>query len=125
LRELPIWLNVLRALSLGLVYGYIEEIFIVSVPSDSPAGMYYRIAYTVLLVVPFINPNLYVWGADAVLATMVQDGTFWIIDYALNHNLPVSWAAYYPVVDHVPLLYFPAAPLIVYLYYQARKHKID
>ena len=99
--------------------------FVLTVPTNSALGWYYRIAYTLLVIVPFINPNLFVWGADAIFAATVQDGAFWIIDYTLNRRLPTQWAVYYPVYGHVPLLYFPAAPLIVYLYIQARKHKID
>jgi hypothetical protein len=119
-RELPLWLNVSRAAALGLVYGFIELQF-VSTSAEGP----YRVAYFLLLSLPFINLNLFVWGADAVFATTVQDASFWVMDYASKGALPSAWAWFYPVWGHLPLLYIPAVPLIVYLYRQGARHRIE
>jgi hypothetical protein len=129
-REIPIKLNIARALFLGAIYGYIEEAFVNPttgpLPPDAPLAVAYRIAYIALLILPFINLNYWIWVADGVLATIVQDVLFWVIDFFFGKGeLPRSWAWYYPVLGHVPLLYIPAVPLIVYLYWKGAKHRID
>jgi hypothetical protein len=109
--------NILRALALGLIYGYIEEAYVKGQnASNDPSLGYgfdlYRVIYTLLLAMPFINSDLRLWLADGVLATLAQDSSFWV--YA--KELPVQWSWYYPVADHVPLLYLPAIPVILFLY---------
>lgn len=119
-RELPLWLNLARAAALGVVYGFIELQFV-----NTTAFGSYRVAYLLLLSLPFINLNLFVWAADAIFATTVQDGSFWVMDYATRGALPASWAWFYPVWGNLPLLYVPAVPLIIYLYWQGAKHRIE
>jgi len=128
-REIPLRLNIARALFLGAIYGYIEEAFVNPTTGplspDAPLAVAYRIAYVALLILPFINLNYWVWAADGILATIVQDVLFWILDYFGTGELPRSWAWYYPVLGHVPLLYIPAIPLIIYLYWKGARHRID
>ena len=102
-------LNLLRVLSLGVSYGIIETY----VPGyEIPV---YRIIYIVMLAFPFISRNLWLWLSDAITCMLVQDITFWIY----LRELPKQWAWYYPVYNHIPLLYLVAIPLAVYSYVMA------
>jgi len=108
-------LNILRPVCLGLVYGYLETVLRVSIPE-----YIYRPIYIALLVLPFVNLNYYIWLGDGVLAMFIQDLSYWIF----KHELPWPWSWYYPVWNHVPLLYFPAIFIIIYAYHKGSKKTI-
>jgi hypothetical protein len=104
--------NILRAVFLGLTYGFLEVHLSVQLPE-----LTYRIVYALLLTLPFVNSNLWIWAADGLLAQAVQDSSFWVF----ARKLPFQWAWYYPVVGHVPIDDVVAAVLIVFFYLKGRK----
>ena len=108
-------INIVRALSLGISYGIIETyVPIEQIPI-------YRIIYLVMLSLPFISVNYFVWLGDAALCMLVQDMTYW----AYLHEIPGQWAWYYPVYHGIPLLYPAGIVLITIFYWSARKFSIE
>jgi len=107
-------INIVRALSLGISYGIIETyVPIKEIPI-------YRIIYLVMLSLPFISVNYFVWLGDAALCMLVQDMTYW----AYLHEIPDQWAWYYPVYHGIPLLYPAGIVLITIFYWRARKIRL-
>jgi hypothetical protein len=106
-----ILINIVRALSLGITYGIIETY----VPSNQIPV--YRILYILMLSLPFISRNLWLWLGDAVLCMFVQDVTYWLY----IGEKPWQWAWYYPVVDSFPLLYPIAVIVVILAYWRASK----
>jgi hypothetical protein len=105
-------INILRGLLLGLVYGWIEE---THVSQTSTVG--YRIAYLLLLALPFISRDWKLWLGDGVTAMLTQDASFWVF----AQTWPWSWAWYYPVLDRVPLLYPIALFTMIVVYWKAAR----
>ena len=64
--------------------------------------------------------NIWIWLGDGVLSMLVQDIVFWLV----MRQDPVSWAWYYPVIDHFPVWYIIGFPLVIILYYLAKKKPI-
>ena len=104
-------INIVRALSLGISYGIVETY----VPIEQIPV--YRIIYVVMLSLPFISVNYFVWLGDAVLCMLVQDITYW----TYLHEIPGQWAWYYFVYHGIPLLYPAGIVLITIFYWRARK----
>jgi hypothetical protein len=104
-----ILINIARALSLGVTYGIIETY----VPLNQIPV--YRILYILMLSLPFISRNLWLWIGDATLCMLVQDITYWVY---INQK-PWQWSWYYPVVYGVPLLYPFAVAIIILAYRRA------
>jgi hypothetical protein len=103
-------INILRGLLLGLVYGWIED---THVSQTFTVG--YRIAYVLLLALPFISRDWKLWLGDGVTAMFTQDASFWVF----ARTWPSSWAWYYPVLDGVPVLYPIAVLMMIVLYWRA------
>jgi len=107
-----ILINIVRALSLGITYGIIETY----VPGNQIP--IYRVLYILMLSLPFISRNLWLWLGDAVLCMFVQDMTYWVY----IGEKPYQWAWYYPVVDGLPLLYVPAVIIVIVAYWRAYRY---
>ena len=108
-------INIVRALSLGISYGIIETY----VPIEQIPV--YRIIYVVMLSLPFISVNYFVWLGDAVLCMLVQDITYW----AYLHEIPGQWAWYYFVYHGIPLLYPAGIIIIILSYLKAKKYNVE
>jgi len=108
-------INIVRALSLGISYGIIETY----VPIEQIPV--YRIIYVVMLSLPFISVNYFVWLGDAVLCMLVQDITYW----AYLHEIPGQWAWYYFVYHGIPLLYPAGIIIIILSYWKAKKYNVE
>jgi hypothetical protein len=111
-----LWINILRAILLGLTYGYLEVHISVTLPT-----LVYRVVYILLLTLPFVNSNLWIWFADGLLAQATQDSSFWLF----KGQLPYSWAWYYPVWHHIPLDDVIASIVIVILYSKGKNYNIQ
>jgi len=108
-------INIVRALSLGISYGIVETyVPIEQIPI-------YRVIYIVMLSLPFISVNYFVWLGDAVLCMLVQDITYW----AYLHEIPGQWTWYYPVVYGIPLLYPAGIIIIILSYWKAKKYSVE
>ena len=109
-------INIVRAVSLGICYGIIEPlIYVETFP------IMYRILYIAMFLLPFMNlDNIWIWLGDGTLSMLVQDIMFWLVTY----QDPVSWSWYYPVIDHFPVWYIIGFPLVIILYYLAKKKPI-
>ena len=108
-------INIVRALSLGISYGIIETY----VPIEQIPV--YRIIYVVMLSLPFISVNYFVWLGDALLCMLVQDITYW----AYLHEIPGQWAWYYFVYHGIPLLYPAGIIIIILSYLKAKKYNVE
>jgi len=108
-------INIVRALSLGISYGIVETY----VPIEQIPV--YRVIYIVMLSLPFISVNYFVWLGDAVLCMLVQDITYW----AYLHEIPGQWAWYYFVYHGIPLLYPVGIIIIILSYWKAKKYSVE
>jgi len=108
-------INIVRALSLGISYGIVETY----VPIEQIPV--YRVIYIVMLSLPFISVNYFVWLGDAVLCMLVQDMTYW----AYLHEIPGQWAWYYFVYHGIPLLYPVGIIIIILSYWKAKKYSVE
>ena len=108
-------INIVRALSLGISYGIVETY----VPIEQIPV--YRVIYIVMLSLPFISYNYFVWLGDAVLCMLVQDITYW----AYLHEIPGQWAWYYFVYHGIPLLYPVGIIIIILSYWKAKKYSVE
>ena len=108
-------INIVRALSLGISYGIVETY----VPIEQIPV--YRIIYVVMLSLPFISVNYFVWLGDAVLCMLVQDITYW----AYLHEIPGQWTWYYFVYHGIPLLYPAGIIIIILSYWKAKKYNVE
>ena len=108
-------INIVRALSLGISYGIVETY----VPIEQIPV--YRVIYIVMLSLPFISVNYFVWLGDAVLCMLVQDMTYW----AYLHEIPGQWAWYYFVYHGIPLLYPAGIIIIILSYWKAKKYSVE
>jgi len=108
-------INIVRALSLGISYGIVETY----VPIEQIPV--YRVIYIVMLSLPFISVNYFVWLGDAVLCMLVQDITYW----TYLHEIPGQWAWYYFVYHGIPLLYPAGIIIIILSYWKAKKYSVE
>lgn len=101
--------NMLRSLLFGIVYSILEV--------DIPIWEYiptldYRILYFIIFAIATFSTSYLVWGANFFLSMTFEDISYWII----KNQLPFSYAWYYPVFDHIPLVDTIGGILSVVLY---------
>jgi len=101
--------NILRSLLFGMVYAILE----VNVPFYKYIpSLDYRIFYFVIFAVAMISVNYRVWFANFMLSMAFEDVSYWLI----KDQLPFSYAWYYPVVDHIPIVDIIEGVLAVMFY---------
>jgi len=101
--------NILKSLLFGMVYAILE----VNVPFYKYIPcLNYRIFYFVIFAVAMISVNYRVWFANFMLSMAFEDVSYWLI----KDQLPFSYAWYYPVVGHIPIVDIVEGVLAVIFY---------
>ena len=89
--------NILRSLLFGMVYAILE----VNVPFYKYIPSFdYRIFYFIIFAIATISVNYRVWFANFMLSMAFEDVSYWL----MKDQLPFSYAWYYPVVGHIPIV---------------------
>ncbi len=107
-------IQALRSLLFGITYAILE----VNVPIYKYIPtLDYRIFYFVLFIFATISTNYYIWLGNFMLSMAFEDVSYWLI----KNQLPFSYAWYYPVVDHIPIVDVIELIIVVVSYYFSHK----
>jgi len=111
-------INLIKSLLFGITYAVFE----VNVPFYKYIPDFeYRILYFTIFIIVAISTNYLVWLGNFMFSIIIEDTSYWL----LKAQLPFSYAWYYPVIDHIPIIDIAESILatIFYIYALKRKEK--